>query len=90
MRFVGPFVCALLVVACTTTESVMKSWVGRQESDLVSQWGAPNAAIDTRDGARILTWEQRWGQYGQNICRKSFTVNSSGTIERWSYQGCLF
>ena len=80
----------LFVSGCTTTKKVMESWMGKRESEVVSQWGAPAAAIDTRDGQRILTWETRWGAYGQNVCRKSFTIDSAGVIHRWSYQGCQF
>lgn len=66
---------------------------GHNESELVSSWGAPTRVIDTRDGYRILTWENyslqyKWGQFIQNVCSKSFTVDSRGTIIRWSYNGC--
>lgn len=83
-------VFVVCISGCATTRSVMQSWMGYQESDVVSKWGAPTAAIDTRDGKRILTWESYWGQYGQNVCRKSFTVDESGEIIRWSYSGCLY
>ena len=86
--FIAIFVA--FISGCTTTKSVMESWVGARESDLVSKWGAPTSAIDTRDGMRILTWESYWGEYGRNVCRKSFTIDESGKIIRWSYRGCLF
>ncbi len=81
-------VCLTFLVSCAATKSVMDSWMGHKESELVSTWGAPHRAMDTRDGKRILTWESRWGNHHQNVCRKSFTVNESGVIEHWSYSGC--
>jgi len=90
MRNLAILLITLVVSGCTTTESVMKSWIGYNESELVSSWGAPKASIDTRDGYRVLTWENYWGQYRQNICRKSFTVDGAGKIITWSYSGCAF
>ena len=84
------FTFLILLCGCATTKSVMESWVSHRESELVSSWGAPHGAIDTRDGKRILTWESRWGQYGENICSKSFTIDESGVVRQWSYSGCLF
>jgi hypothetical protein len=83
-------VALVALVGCTSTEEVMKSWMGSRESEVVSRWGAPDRVIDTRDGLRVLTWDQRWGQYGQNTCSKSFTVDSGGIIHRWAYRGCPF
>jgi hypothetical protein len=90
MRTVVLILITTLMIGCTTTKSVMESWEGHYESDLVSSWGAPHSAIDTRDGQRILTWQSYWGQYGQNVCRKSFTIDGQGKITRWSYSGCAF
>ena len=77
-----------LIAGCTTTKSVMESWVGHDESKLLSNWGAPHASISTNNGQRILTWQSYWGTYGQNVCRKSFTIDGRGVITRWSYSGC--
>lgn len=84
-------VAAILVLAgCGTTKKTMESWVGSKESVLVASWGAPTSAIDTRDGMRTLTWENYWGQYNQNVCRRSFTIDEQAIIRTWSYSGCLF
>lgn len=90
-QWILAFVCLLLLNGCATTSSKMESWIGHRESDLVSKWGAPNLMLDTRDGKRIITWEER--QYlGQitSLCRRSFTVNESGIIEAYSISGCFF
>jgi hypothetical protein len=90
MRNLTALLIAVVLSGCTTTESAMNSWKGHDESELVSSWGAPTASIDTRNGYRVLTWEDYWGQYGRNVCRKSFTVNGAGIITTWSYSGCAF
>ena len=88
MTFALPIALAAGCVTTVTTQSTLQSWVGHSETELVSSWGAPNAAIDTRDGNRILTWDAYWGDYGQSLCRKSVTVDGGGTVVAWSYHGC--
>ena len=80
----------LLLAGCASTGEAMRSWEGRSESELVSAWGAPAASIDTRDGQRVLTWETYWGQFGQRVCRKSFTVDPRGIVVRWAFEGCPY
>jgi hypothetical protein len=89
-KWIATAICFLLISGCATHKSEMESWLGHQESELVSTWGAPNKALDTRDGKRILTWEFPW-QLGQiyGTCRKSFTVDEAGIIKAYSYGGCL-
>ena len=77
----------LLAGGCATSN--MKSWMGSTESQLVSSWGPPQQ-VYTQGGNRILTWENRWGEHGEITCRKSFTINSYGTIVNWRWKGCLF
>jgi len=81
--------CLFALVSCgPTLKEAMDSWLNHSESDLVSSWGAPNKVLDTRDGKRILTWESRWGDYGKNICKKTFTVDEKGIVRQWSYNNC--
>ena len=79
---------ALVISGCVTTKTVMESWMEHEVSELVSSWGAPHSALNTRDGKRVLTWESHWGKYGRKTCRKSFTVNRYGKIISWSYRDC--
>lgn len=88
MRTAFVILILALMSGCTTTQSVMESWVGARESELLSSWGAPYSSINTQDGKRVLTWQNYWGQYNQNVCRQTFTVGSNGRIEHWSYSGC--
>jgi len=79
----------LYCTSCVSTSEVMQSWVGKNESDLVSRWGAPDSSTQTSDGKRVLTWKTLWND-ANNIytCRKSFTIDSEGKVERWAYNGC--
>jgi len=90
-KWIAAVVCLLLFGGCATTKSKMESWLGHKESELVSNWGAPHLVLDTRDGKRILTWEERQ-QLGQitSLCRKSFTIDEAGIIKAYSYSGCMF
>lgn len=83
MRIVNRLFVALLVTslsgcAIPTRESVMDSWMGRHESELVSNFGEPTMAVRNREGMIILTWDER-------DCIKSFTVDASGEVVNWDH-----
>lgn len=79
----------LATTACVSTDDRMRSWVGKDESELLSQWGAPDSALQANDGKRILTWKTLSGEGGNlYTCRQSFTIGTDGKVERWSYAGC--
>ena len=90
-------VCAaLLVAACArySTESTMQSWVGAEQSKLVSEWGAPDLTFAQPDSTRVLTWIKRYsetvsldGQTKPRECRQSFTVSPLGKVLKWSTTG---
>lgn len=76
------------IVGCTTTGSVMDSWVGKNISDVVQSWGSPNNQFSS-NGVTTYTWTSVWNnQYTVNTCLKSFNVNSSGTVLSYSYNNC--
>lgn len=77
----------LLFSACTTTASVMKSWVGKPESQLLESWGAPDKDAALAYGGKVDTWVSVWGE-PPHTCRKTFTVNSEGTIVKCVYSDC--
>ena len=66
----------------------MEPWVGRQESELISDWGAPNEISEHPNGKRVLTWITYLGPYGGEICRKNFTVDESGEIHSVDWIDC--
>ncbi len=84
------FVILLSLAGCTTLNEVMSSWEGHPADELLALWGAPHSRMPLNNGGQVLTWESTEGnyQYGYRTCRKSFTTNADGIIERWSYSGC--
>jgi hypothetical protein len=88
--------CVLLVSAffslagCgATLQKKMQSWVGSDESQLLSAWGAPDTSLETEDGKRIHTWKTMWNYNGSMYtCRQSFTINAERKVEKWAYVGC--
>lgn len=77
----------LLFIGCTTTQSVMDSWLGHDESELISSWGAPDSTFELKDGTKIYTWKRVWrNNYGTQEGRQSFTIDSNGKITKWRYE----
>jgi hypothetical protein len=76
-------VLLLLLSSCATTADAMRSWLGSSKNDLVESWGVPDRTEKLDNGKQVLTWDGRNG-YGQIICIKSFTIGSSGKVERYS------
>jgi len=88
-RHAAALALVFLASACTTTSTVMKSWVGDSESKLLASWGAPDRTATLPDGGRVDTWVSTWSNnYGLQTCRKTFTVNSEGIVTQWSYSDC--
>ena len=80
---------ALALSGCTTTESVMDSWVGSHIDDITAVWGAPSNQISRSDGGHTYSWETTSGnQYGTSTCTQTFVTNAEGYIRTWSYIGC--
>jgi len=58
-------------------------WKGQSGDRLIQSWGAPDRSETLSDGTRVLTWVSVWAdQQSQATCRKSFTLNKEGTVER--------
>ena len=84
-------VLALVVLfgACATQKSVMESWVGKPESDLLARWGAPDRTAEISNGGKVDTWVTEWNNnYGLQTCRKTFTMDGDGIVVQWAYSGC--
>ena len=71
-------ISCLIFLGCETTLDRMETWLGSEEHELMSSWGAPDRTIESGD-KRIHTWDDRNG-YGEIICTKTFTVDSKGII----------
>ncbi len=80
---------AVSATSCITTSNVMRSWVGKSESELLIGWGAPYSSRQLDDGRTIHTWRTYWGKR-ENIrtCLQTFTISAKGEVEKWSYKGC--
>jgi len=85
--FSAGIIMLLFIVGCTTPRAVMRSWVGHQESDLISSWGAPDSMVELKDGTKVYTWKRVWNDnYGVHQGRQSFTINAEGKVIKWSYE----
>lgn len=82
----GIIATLLFIVGCTTPKAVMQSWVGEQESDLISRWGAPDSTVELKDGTKVYTWKRIWSdKRGVHQGRQSFTISAEGKVIKWSY-----
>jgi len=95
MRFLMKGLQALLVLltlalsGCTTTESVMDSWVGYHIDEVTAAWGAPSGQIARSDGGHTYSWETTSGNtYGVSTCTQSFVTDAEGYVRTWSYNNC--
>ena len=83
------FAIAVLAASCVTTSNAMRSWVGKSESEILSEWGAPYSSRKLSDGRTVHTWRTIWGKQGNvRTCLQTFTISADGEIEKWSYKGC--
>ena len=77
---------------CTTTREtseVMSKWVGVPEARLLASWGAPDRTAALSDGRKVDTWLTDWNDKdGMHTCRKTFTVDSEGTVVHESWFDC--
>lgn len=81
---------AILLTGCVSNE--MRSWVGRPQSELIAQWGAPQRKSDDGLGGYVLTYERfiRGGPGevpGGHYRTREFYVDQHGIIYRWRWQG---
>jgi hypothetical protein len=80
---------AVLASSCVTTSTVMRSWVGKSETELLTEWGAPYASQKLNDGRTVHTWRTIWGKRENfRTCLQTFTISAGGEVEKWSYKGC--
>lgn len=72
-----------------TTNDIMQSWVGHNESELIGSWGAPEKSFQNRDGSRVLTWKNyRETDTTYGYCTQTFLANKEGIIQAWKYNFC--
>ena len=90
LQFFQTLLLLTTAFGCVQTQSkAMESWKGQSGDRLIESWGAPDRSETLTDGSRVVTWVSVWrGPQGQATCRKSFTLNKEGIVERWSYSNC--
>jgi hypothetical protein len=88
-----------VTVACAHNPSVdaSKRWVGSNINELIQQWGPPASTSNIGGGKKLYSW-----YYGEGVpveptpgaaiartkdCKTAFTVDSSGKVEKWRYEG---
>jgi hypothetical protein len=94
-RYATDLLVALLLcvatvwIACASNSEYSGSWMGRRASELETRWGPPNDSAELNDGRSVRTWITDWtDRYGTHTCRRTFTVDTEGRIERWSFTNC--
>lgn len=86
--FSAGIIMLLFIFGCTTPGAIMQSWVGKQESDLISEWGAPDSVAELKDGTKVCTWKRIWSSENRvRQGRQSFTINAEGKVIKGSYDG---
>jgi hypothetical protein len=83
-RYLSLLFVTLIVVGCTSNDTIMKSWIGSTDYEVMASWGAPDLESQAGNGNRVLTWNGRNG-YGQIICRRTFVVNAEHRITSGSH-----
>lgn len=88
-KYITILLSVFYLVGCTTTSSIMASWVGKSADSLTASWGAPSSTIARGDGGTTYTYTTFGSnQYGLHQCRQSFVVDQGGTIISWAHSGC--
>ena len=102
MRFILLLMMTYFLSACATTakyEAVLQTWVGQPEDNLVSKWGPPASTYPLSGGkGKMLTYQQGAGSISTNLgygiystenysCKTTFTVDGSGVIQNWRWEG---
>ena len=84
MRVASFVLVAMLLAGCATTanyEVMLRSWVGKSESDLVSAWGQPDSVYQMTGGAKSVRYSRAGSVYipGQTTVQQ-VTTNTSGSV----------
>ena len=74
---------------CMSYDTLVKTWVGKPESEILKDWGTPDLSNTLDSGEKIHTWIQSGtNQYGPYTCQKSVRVSVKHTITNGSSRGC--
>ena len=88
LKIIG-LILLVSVSACTTGPVAVHSWVGKPESELLKKWGTPDHTGQFQNGGKVHTWIiTEKGEFGSFTCRRSVTVDESGTVTKGVLSGC--
>jgi hypothetical protein len=83
------FALVMLLAGCSASlDQKLKKYAGRSIDEVVERRGDPDEVTRLHNGGSIVTWKQRWGAYGENICTVRFTCDASGIVQSYSYLNC--
>ncbi len=80
-KYIKVVILVLALSGCASTE--MKKYTGHHIDQVITRWGAPNAAIKLSNGGASYTWTGGYDLFSQP-CRKTFTTNSRGIIIQYN------
>lgn len=76
-----------MIAGCTSTDSVMNSWVGNDIDNLIKSWGPPVKSIALVDRDLVAEWH--WYTEDRELpCRQTFVADAHGKIKSWRYDNC--
>jgi hypothetical protein len=71
--------------------------VGSDINELIQQWGPPVSISDLPNGKKMYSWYYGGGvpvdpiggdaTARTKVCKTTFTVDTSGKVEKWRYEG---
>lgn len=82
-------VLAILLASCSTSlDQKLRKYPGRSIDEVIKSRGNPDEVTQLHSGGKEMTWRQRWGAVGENICTVRFTCDPNGIIQSYSYLNC--
>ena len=91
MKKIFTIAIACTLIGCASTGKVMDTWIGHEEGELISTWGAPSNTLALEDRT-VHTWNSQFdlalfGAHPQTYhCARTFTIQN-GRVVTWAYQG---
>jgi hypothetical protein len=80
---------AIVLAGCSTSlDQNLRKAVGLNIEEIIERRGNPDEVTPLQNGGNTMTWTQRWGARGEQICTVRITCDSRGIVHRYSYQNC--
>jgi hypothetical protein len=82
------FGLAIFLASCASLDQKLSELPGRSIDEVINRRGSPDVVTPLYNGGNEMTWSQRWGANGENICTVRFKCDSNGIIQSYAYQNC--